>query len=263
MRSFVPGCAASPASADGSATIGYSSCCGGSASQQGSTAFTGSLGKKGLWSASGGLAARPCGAGRRYWSKRSRTRAGRWTSSDQFANGRRFCILNIVDDVTKECLGAIPHTSISGRRVARELTTVVTRRGKPGLIVPDNGTELTFNAMRAWCKETGIDWHIIAPDKPMQNGSFESFNGRIRDELLNETLFFDLDDARTTLAAWVADYNGERPHFSLQYLTPAAYAASLAATDARLRNPDQLRRSPVAFPAPQGGQNYETLTAAL
>ncbi|MCA6105449.1 IS3 family transposase [Bradyrhizobium australafricanum] len=179
---------------------------------------------------------------------------------DQFANGRRFRI--IVDDVTKECLGAIPDTSISGRRVARELTTVVARRGKPGLIVSDNGTELTCNAMLAWCKETGIDWHFIAPGKPMQNGFVESFNGRMRDELLNETLFFGLDDARAKLAAWVADYNGERPHSSLQYLTPAAYAASLTATGARLRNPDQLCRSPVASTAPQGVHPPETLTAA-
>ncbi|MCC8960651.1 IS3 family transposase [Bradyrhizobium sp. Pear77] len=181
---------------------------------------------------------------------------------DQFANGRCFRILNIVDDVTKECLGAIPDTSISGRRVARELTTIVAWRGKPSLIVSDNGTELSCNAMLAWCKETDIDWHFIAPGKPMQNGFVESFNGRMRDELLNETLFFDLDDARTKIAAWVADYNGERPHSSLQYLTPAAYAATLTATDARLRNPDQLRRSPVASPAPQGVQNPETLTAA-
>jgi transposase InsO family protein len=181
---------------------------------------------------------------------------------DQFANGRRFRVLNIVDDVTKECLGAIPDTSISGRRVARELTAIVERRGKPGSIVSDNGTEFTCNAMLAWCKETSIDWHFIAPGKPIQNAFVESFNGRMRDEFLNETLFFDIDDARTKVAVWVADYNGERPHSSLQYLTPAAYAATLTATSARLRNPDQLRRSPVAPPAPSGVQNPETLTAA-
>lgn len=115
---------------------------------------------------------------------------------DQFANGRRFRILNIVDDVTKECLGAIPDMSISGRRLARELTTIVERRGKPGVIVSDHGTEFTCNAMLAWSKDTVIDWHFIAPGKPMQNDFIESFNGRTRDELLNETLFFDLDDAR-------------------------------------------------------------------
>jgi putative transposase len=180
---------------------------------------------------------------------------------DQFANGRRFRILNIVDDVTKECLGAIPDTSISGRRVARELTAIVERRGKPGMIVSDHGTEFTCNAMLAWCKDAAIDWHFIAPGKPMQNGFVESFNGRMRDELLNETLFFELDDARAKIANWVADYNLQRPHSSLKYLTPAAYAAHLTATDDRLRNPDQLRRSSVAPPAPLGVQNSETLTA--
>jgi transposase InsO family protein len=181
---------------------------------------------------------------------------------DQFANGRRFRVLNIVDDVTKECLGAIPETSISGRRVARELTTIVARRGKPGSIVSDNGTEFTCNAMLAWCKEIGIDWHFIAPGKPIQNAFVESFNGRMRDELLNETLFFDLDDARSKVAEWVADYNGQRPHSSLKYQTPAAYAATFTATGDRLRNPDQLRRSPVAPPTPQGVQSPEALTAA-
>jgi len=182
--------------------------------------------------------------------------------SDQFAHGRRFRILNIVDDVTKECLGAIADTSISGRRVARELTTIVARRGKPGSIVSDNGTEFTCNAMLAWCKDNAIDWHFIAPGKPIQNAFVESFNGRMRDEFLNETLFFGLDDTRRKLAAWVTDYNGERPHSSLKYQTPAAYAANLTATGDRLRNPDQLRRSPVAPPAPIGVQIHQTLNAA-
>ena len=181
---------------------------------------------------------------------------------DQFANGRRFRILNIVDDVTKQCLGAIPDTSISGRRVARELTAIIERRRKPGMIVSDHGTEFTCNAMLAWCKDAAIDWHFIAPGKPMQNGFVESFNGRMRDELLNETLFFDLDDVRAKITNWAADYNLQRPHSSLKYLTPAAYAAHLTATDHRLRNPDQLRRSSVASPAPLGVQNSETLTAA-
>jgi transposase InsO family protein len=181
---------------------------------------------------------------------------------DQFANGRRFRVLNIVDDVTKECLGAIPDTSISGRRVARELTAIVARRGKPGSIVSDNGTEFTCNAMLAWSKETAIDWHFIAPGKPIQNAFVESFNGRMRDEFLNETLFFDLDDARSKVAVWVIDYNAERPHSSLKYQTPAAYAATFTATDDRLRNPDQLRQSPVAPPAPLGVHSPETLIAA-
>ena len=89
---------------------------------------------------------------------------------DQFAHGRRFRILNIVDDVTRECLAAIPDTSISGKRVARELTELIGTRGKPGMIVSDNGTEFTSNAILAWCAEHRVDWHYIAPGKPTQNG---------------------------------------------------------------------------------------------
>tara|TARA_R110002124_G_scaffold59588_1_gene164455 strand:- start:463 stop:1569 length:1107 start_codon:yes stop_codon:yes gene_type:complete len=108
---------------------------------------------------------------------------------DQLASGRRFRVLNVVDDVTRECLAAVPDTSISGRRVVRELTELIAQRGKPGMIVSDNGTELTSNAVLAWCGQIGVEWHYIAPGKPMQNGFCESFNGRMRDELLNETLF--------------------------------------------------------------------------
>jgi len=134
---------------------------------------------------------------------------------DQLACGRRFRILNIVDDVTRECLAAIPDTSISGRRVARELTTLIERRGKPQMIVSDNGTEFTSNAILHWSKEHQLQWHYIAPGKPMQNGYIESFNGRMRDELLNESLFLDLDQARQIVAAWVTDYNTRRPHSSI------------------------------------------------
>jgi putative transposase len=168
---------------------------------------------------------------------------------DQLACGRRFRILNVIDDVTKECLAAIADTSISGRRVARELTALLTRRGRPAMIVSDHGTEFTSNAMLGWTSESRIAWHFIAPGKPMQNGICESFNGRMRDELLNETLFFGLDHARKAIATWVADYNERRPHSALRYQTPAAYAATFTATGDRLRYPDQLRRSPVAPPA--------------
>ncbi|MBU7588627.1 IS3 family transposase [Sphingopyxis sp. DBS4] len=146
---------------------------------------------------------------------------------DQMASGRRFRVLNVVDDVTRECLAAVPDTSISGRRVVRELTELIAQRGKPGMIVSDNGTELTSNAVLAWCGQSGVEWHYIAPGKPMQNGYVESFNGRMRDELLNETLFMSLAHARVEIAAWVEDYNRERPHSSLGYATPAAFAAEL------------------------------------
>ena len=148
---------------------------------------------------------------------------------DQFAQGRRFRILNIVDDVTRVCLAAIPDTSISGKRVARELTMLIGARGKPQMIVSDNGTEFTSNAMLGWAKDHGVDWHYIAPGRPTQNGYIESFNGRMRDELLNESLFIDLDQARRLIGAWVTDYNTARPHSSLGYKTPAAYAGTLTA----------------------------------
>ncbi len=111
--------------------------------------------------------------------------------------------------------------------MARAATDVIAERGKPGMIVSDNGTELPSNAVLAWCGQIGVEWHYIAPGKPMQNGYVESFNGRMRDELINETLFMSLAHARVEIAAWVDDYNRERPYSALGYATPAAFAAEL------------------------------------
>jgi len=146
---------------------------------------------------------------------------------DQLASGRRFRVLNVVDDITRECLCAVADTSLCGRRVVRELSSLIAERGKPGMIVSDNGTELTSNAVLAWSDAMNIEWHYIAPGKPTQNAYVESFNGRMRDELLNETLFISLPHARVVILAWVEDYNTERPHSSLGYTTPAAFAAEL------------------------------------
>jgi len=178
---------------------------------------------------------------------------------DQFGCGRRFRILNIVDDVTRECLGAIPDVSISGRRVARELGHIIERRGKPGMIVSDHGTELTSNAILAWCAEHQIEWHYIAPGKPMQNGFIESFNGRMRDELLNETLFHGLAHARAVITNWVNDYNTERPHSALGYQTPVAFARKLTtATDRHAALREGYAQRPVAPPAPEGVSTQRT-----
>jgi putative transposase len=146
---------------------------------------------------------------------------------DQMTTGRRFRVLNVVDDVTRECLAAIPDTLISGKQVVRELIELIAVRGKPGMIVSDNGTELTSNAILEWCGEARIEWHYTTPGKPTQNAFVESFNGRMRDELLNETLFTSLAHAREKIAAWAHDYNTGRPHSSLGYATPAAFAADL------------------------------------
>lgn len=98
------------------------------------------------------------------------------------------------------------------------------------MIVSDHGTEFTSNAILAWSKDHRVEWHYIAPGKPMQNGYVESFNGRMRDELLNESLFFGLDHARSAIAEWMEDFNTARPHSSLGYRTPAAYAEVITAT---------------------------------
>lgn len=169
---------------------------------------------------------------------------------DQLVTGRRFRVLNIVDDVTRECIAAIPDTSISGRRVVRELTRLIAMRGKPGMIVSDNGTELTSNAVLAWCGEARIEWHYTAPGKPTQNAFVESFNGRMRDELLNETLFMSIGHAREKIAAWIDDYNAVRPHSSLGYATPAAFAAELEKQRAAsLRIAGGYATQPIASPA--------------
>ncbi len=182
---------------------------------------------------------------------------------DQFACGRRFRILNIVDDVTRECLAAIPDTSISGRRVARELTALIERRGRPGMIVSDNGTELTSNAILKWCAENRIEWHYIAPGKPMQNGFVESFNGRMRDEFLNETLFRNLTHARDKIDAWVSDYNTTRPHSSLGYQTPAGFALNMINAIARPAAQDESSAPrAIAQPAPIGVNNQRAPVTA-
>ncbi len=157
-------------------------------------------------------------------------------------DGRRFRILEVYDDCTRECLALVADTSIGGRRVARELDAIIGWRGKPATIVSDNGTELTSNAILEWADERKVGWHYIAPGKPQQNGFSESFNGRLRDELLNETLFRSLPHARAKLEAWRRDYNEVRPHSSLGYLTPGTTPSPSPARPAgALRTPTTPR----------------------
>ena len=143
---------------------------------------------------------------------------------DALDDGRRFRIFNVVDDFTRECLASVLDTSLSGVRVVRELDRLCSVHGRPAMIVSDNGTELTSHAVLRWVEETGIEWHYIAPGKPVQNAFVESFNGRLRDECLNEHVFHSLAQARGIVEAWRIDYNTVRPHSSLGGLAPSVFA---------------------------------------
>ncbi|WP_139201491.1 IS3 family transposase, partial [Pseudovibrio axinellae] len=147
--------------------------------------------------------------------------------SDAFTDGRRFRVLAVVDDYSRECLALVPDTSMSGARLVREVEAIIAKRGMPTTIVSDNGTEMTSSAVLKFCQDTNINWHYIAPGKPMQNAFVESFNGSLRDECLNETLFSSLSEARTKIEAWKHDYNTQRPHSSLDNLTPAEFAGQI------------------------------------
>ena len=151
-------------------------------------------------------------------------RWSRWSLdfvSDTLTDGRRFRVPCVVDDFTRECLALVADTSLSERRVVSELDATAAQRGYPATIVSDNGTELTISAVLAWSQARGVVWHYIAPGKPQQNAFVESFNGKLRDECLNEALFSSVRQARAMLAAWRKDYNHMRPHLALSGGTAA------------------------------------------
>ncbi len=143
--------------------------------------------------------------------------------SDALWNGRRIRLLTIVDDFSRECIKITVDTSLSGARVVRELNQLILERGKPEEIISDNGTEFTSRAILRWVNENHIEWKYIEPGKPMQNGYIESFNGKLRDECLNENWFSELEEARKMIEAWRLDYNENRPHTALGGLTPIEF----------------------------------------
>lgn len=146
--------------------------------------------------------------------------------SDALSDGRRFRILSVVDQYSRECIGLVVDTSLSGLRVARELTNLIATRSKPDVIVSDNGTEFTSKAILMWSANHKINWHYIRPGRPMENGYTESFNGSFRDECLNEHWFESLGQARSIIKDWQEDYNYVRPHSSLDYQPPASFASN-------------------------------------
>jgi len=143
--------------------------------------------------------------------------------SDTLSDGRRFRILAIVDDFSRECLTLVVDTSLGGVRIVRELERLALERATPRVIVSDNGTELTSVAVLRWAIDR-VAWHYIQPGKPVQNAFIESFNSKLRDECLNEHVFLNLGEAREIIAAWRYDYNHVRPHSSLGARTPREFA---------------------------------------
>lgn len=154
--------------------------------------------------------------------------------SDGLADGRRFRTLNIVDDFTKECLAIEVDTSLPGSRVVAVLERLADARGLPLSITIDNGPEFAGKTLDEWAYRTGLKLQFIEPGKPQQNAYIESFNGKFRDECLNEHWFVSMRHARDTIADWRQEYNNDRPHSSLGYLTPKQFADSFLTADSKM-----------------------------
>lgn len=155
----------------------------------------------------------------------------RWSMdfvADHLSNGRRFRVLNVVDDFTREMVGQLVSVSINGRMVARFLTDLIDARSKPVSIVCDNGTEFKSKAMLFWSEEANVKLSFIQSGKPMQNAFVESLNGKFRNECLNQHWFRTLDEARYEINLWREHYNHVRPHSSLNYMPPVEFAKQAA-----------------------------------
>jgi len=176
-------------------------------------------------------------------------------ASDVTSAGQRFRVLGVIDSFTRQSLTLEAATSFPSRRVTRLLERVIAEHGKPQSIRSDNGPELTSRHYLAWAIEWKIDLVHIQPGKPTQNGGMESFNGKLRDECLNTSWFWNLFDARRKISAWKIEYNSRRPHSSLGYLTPDEFARQwkaaflseakrMAVDQPHQGNPDGLRYAP-------------------
>lgn len=156
----------------------------------------------------------------------------------------------MLDPYTRECLALEVDSSLGSRRVTRVLDHLVEERGKPTALRCDNGPEFTSRQFLAWCIERGIEVIHIEPGRPVQNAHVESFHGRLREECLNASWFQNLFDARRKIAAWRHEYNEQRPHSSLGYQTPAAFARQVGALRPAL---SEVEGSPTAPCAPRLG----------
>ncbi len=157
--------------------------------------------------------------------------------SDGFVDGRRLRCLNIVDDFTKECLAIEVDTSLPGRRVVAVLERLADLRGLPRSVTVDNGPEFAGKVLDEWAYRMQLQLKFIAPGKPQENAYIESFNGKFRDECLNEHWFLSMRHARQEIEDWRQEYNDERPHSALGYQTPNYFAARFLTADSKL-SPD-------------------------
>jgi len=188
----------------------------------------------------------------------------RWSldfTEDCLANGRRFRTANLKDDCTRECPAIAVDFSLPGQRVVAMLEDVARERGYPDILVVDNGPELRGRELDRWAHDHGVRLFFIDPGKPMQNASIESFNGRFREECLDQGWFTSLTEARRVIEAWRVDYNEQRPHTSLRMRTPAAFAAARPFAKPRRLRPAPDAASPdvvAALTAPvlSGGSGF-------
>lgn len=188
----------------------------------------------------------------------------RWSldfTEDRLADGRRFRTADLKDDRTRECPAILADFSLPGSRVVGMLEDVAGERGHPDMLVVDNGPEFRGRELDRWAHEHGVKLFLTDPGKPMQNGSIESFNGRFREECLDQSWFTSLTEARRVIEAWRVDHNEQRPHTSLRMRTPAAFAAARPFAKPRRLQPAPDDASPdvvAALTAPvlSGGSGF-------
>lgn len=148
--------------------------------------------------------------------------------TDSLYDGREFRVFNLIDDCSREAIEQYVGFSISGKRLVRILDDIKNHRALPRQIVCDNGTEFTSKAFMKWAADNNVEIHFIDKGKPMQNAFVESFNGKFRDECLNEEWFLTINNARKNIEEWNNEYNSERVHTSLNGLSPYEFIARIA-----------------------------------
>jgi transposase InsO family protein len=169
--------------------------------------------------------------------------------TERLENGRRVRMLVVLDEYTRECLAIDVARKLRGEDITEVLRYLFAVRGEPEYIRSDNGPEFACKEVKKWLKQAGVKTLFIAPGSPWENGYAESFIGKLRDELLNRELFLHIDELKYVVDRWRMDYNHYRPHSSLSYMSPAAFAASCIGPDsAPLRLPQCMEN------------NFETLS---